>query len=240
MIALIIPTYNEKGNVVKLIDEIDRLNLPIDVLVVDDNSPDGTGGIVESLKVTKANLDVIHRKKKEGIGPAYIEAFRYALNKQRYDYIVHMDGDFSHNPKYIPRLLEAARRYDVVVGSRYVKGGGVSHAWNILRKFLSRFGNFYVRIVTGLRLNDCTGGFRCYRTEVLKSINFSKRFLNGYGFLVQMLYETQKNNFTICEIPIFFDERIEGTSKMNLNIMLEALFSLATLRLRDKFLHNER
>ena len=153
--VVIIPTYNEKENIIKLIEEIYNLNLNIDILIVDDNSPDGTGEAVELIKKTKSNLDIIHRNKKEGLGPAYIEAFHYILNKEKYDYILHMDADFSHNPKSISQLLEVAKRNDVVIGSRYIKGGSISDKWNILRKFLSRSGNFYARFTTGLKLNDC-------------------------------------------------------------------------------------
>lgn len=234
----IIPTYNEKENIVQLIDEINALGVPIDILVVDDNSPDGTGHIVESAKKTRPNLDIMHREKKVGIGPAYIEGFRLALkNKHNYKYFVQMDADFSHAPGDIPRFLETVCSHDVVIGSRYIKKGSVSEKWHPFRKFLSRFGNLYARFITGLRANDCTSGFRCTRREALVSIDFEKGFLNGYGFLIQMLYEMKKYNADICEIPIFFNERMGGKSKMNLSIMVEACFSLILLRLRDMFLH---
>ena len=232
-IIVVMPTYNERNNIVKMINAINALNLPIDILVVDDNSPDGTGELVESIKKSRTNLDIIHRKKKEGLGPAYREAFRFILNKDKYGYIIHMDADMSHSPKYIPILLEAIKKYDVAIGSRYVKGGAVSDLWNVPRKFLSRVGNFYAQIITGLKLKDCTGGFRCYRNQALKSIDFNKRFLNGYGFLIQMLYETSKNGFKIYEIPIYFAERERDLSKMNLSIMIEACLSLPLMRLRD-------
>ena len=231
---VIIPTYNERDNIVKLVDEINALNLSLDILVVDDNSPDGTGDVVESLKGSKSNLEVLHREKKEGIGPAYIEGFRYALDKGRYKYIIQMDGDFSHNPKDIPRLLEGAGKNDVVVGSRYIKEGMVSGKWSIFRKFLSKGGNFYARFITGLKIKDCTAGFKCYKRRALQSIDFNKKFLNGYGFQIHILYELNRNDFTICEIPIFFEERKKGTSKMNLGITLEAFFSLIFIRLKDR------
>lgn len=234
-IMVIIPTYNEKNNILQMIKSIDGLELPIDILIVDDNSPDGTGELVESIKQTKSNLDVMHRDRKEGLGPAYLAAFRYVLNKKKYKYIIQMDADFSHNPKDIPRLLDATRHHDVVVGSRYVKGGGISRRWNILRKLISRGGNIYARLVGGLDTNDCTGGFRCYKKEALKSIDLNKRFLKGYGFQVQLLYELKKNGFKSCEVPIFFDERREGSSKMSLNIFVEAFLSLTSMRLKDIF-----
>ena len=235
-IAVIIPTYNEKDNIVRLIEEIDLLRLPVDILVVDDNSPDGTGDVVESIKKTKPNLDIIHRKKKQGIGPAYIEAFRHALKKGSYKYIIEMDADFSHNPKDIPRLIERAKQCDVIIGSRYVKGGGISNRWSFSRKFVSKFGNIYARFITGLKVNDCTAGFKCYREEALAALDFNRIFLNGYGFQVQILYELNRNKFGICEIPIFFDERIRGASKMNLHIVFEAFFSLIFMRMKDKFI----
>lgn len=229
-VVVIVPTYNERDNIAKLIDEIDALRLPIDIFIVDDNSPDGTGEAVEAIKKTKVNVNIMHRNNKTGLGPAYIEAFRYVLGKAKYDYIIHMDADFSHNPKVIPRLLEAVKTCDVVIGSRYIKGGGVSGRWGFTRKFLSRFGNAYARLITGLKVNDCTGGFRCYRRAVLESIDFNKWFLNGYGFLIQMLYEVDADKFKICEVPIFFDEREKDFSKMNLHIILEAFFSLLVFR----------
>lgn len=233
--AIAIPTYNEKDNIVKIIGEINSLGLAVDILVVDDNSPDGTGEIVESMKKTMPNLDVIHRPRKEGLGPAYVAAFRYFLDKGKHDYIFEMDADFSHNPKDIPRLLERARTCDVVVGSRYVKGGGVSDKWSNTRKNISKLGNLYARIITGLKVKDCTSGFKCYRKKVLQSIALDKLSLNGYGFQIQTLYQSRKNNFGICEIPIFFDERIRGKSKMHLRIVLEAFASLPLMRIRDIF-----
>ena len=192
-VAVVIPTYNEKSNITRMIDEINMLRLPIDILIVDDNSPDGTGETVELIKKNKTNLDIIHRDKKNGIGPAYIEAFQYLFNKGGYDYIVHMDADFSHNPKDIPRLLESAEEHDVVVGSRYIRGGGVSDRWSYVRKLLSKGGNVYARLITGLTINDCTGGFRCFNTKALQSVNLDEIFLNGYGFMVELLYRAKKN-----------------------------------------------
>jgi dolichol-phosphate mannosyltransferase len=233
--VVVVPTYNEKDNIVGIIDEINRIGVPVDILVVDDNSPDGTGHIAESAKTTRPNLDIIHRKRKEGIGPAYIEGFRRILDRGGYDYVIQMDADFSHNPKDIPRLLETARRSDVVVGSRYMKGGGVSDQWGAFRKFISRGGNIYARLITGLKVKDCTAGFKCYRREALQSIDLKKIFLNGYGFQIQIIYELNKKDFSIEEIPTFFNERIKGSSKMGLDIVLEAFFSLIVMRLRDTF-----
>lgn len=234
-IAVVIPTYNERDNIVKLIGEINRLTLPIDILVVDDDSPDGTGKEVEAIIKNTPNISIIHRNSKAGLGPAYIEGFRKILKTGQYRYILHMDADFSHDPKYIPKFLDMAKQCDVVLGSRYVEGGGVSDVWGSLRKFLSRFGNAYARLIMGLKFKDCTGGFRCYSKEALGSVKFNKKFLNGYGFLVQMLYEVNKNNLKICEIPIFFAERTKGKSKMDAAIMAEAFFSLLLMKLKDIF-----
>jgi len=233
--VVVIPTYNEKDNIVEAIRQINALNLSIDILVVDDASPDGTGNLVEAAKKAMPNVDIIHRKRKEGIGPAYIEAFNYLLEKGEHDYIIEMDADFSHSPADIPRLVEAAAQYDVVVGSRYVEGGRVSGQWSLLRKFISRAGNIYSKIVTGLRVKDSTAGFKCYKKKALQSIDFKKINLNGYGFQIQILYELNKKKNSIKEIPIFFDERMKGKSKMHLSIVVEAFLSLPFMRLRDLF-----
>ena len=180
--VVIVPTYNERNNLTGLIGELEKLSLSLDILIVDDNSPDGTGELAESIKNEKSNVYVIHRDKKKGLGPAYMAAFNYVLDKGDYEYIVQMDADFSHDPKDIPRLLDKAMTYDVVVGSRYTKGGGVSEEWNLIRKGISRLGNIYTRIITGLKVRDCTAGFKCYRRKALQSLELDKIFLNGYGF----------------------------------------------------------
>ena len=231
--VVIIPTYNERENIADLIEAINKLALSLDILIVDDNSPDKTGDFVNSLRGSIPNLDIVHRKRKEGLGPAYIEGFKYALNKGAYKYIIQMDGDFSHNPSSISSLLDGARKCDVGIGSRYIEGGGVSDLWNISRKLISRCGNLYARIIMGLKTRDCTGGFRCYRKEVLEAIDFNKKFLNGYGFQVQLLYEITRKNFSTCEMPIFFEERLKGASKMSAHIVAEAFFSLALLRIKS-------
>ncbi|MFA5147269.1 MAG: polyprenol monophosphomannose synthase [Candidatus Omnitrophota bacterium] len=233
-IVVVVPTYNESENIGRLIEEINLLRLPLDILIVDDNSPDGTGEMVEALKKRIANIDIIHRREKEGLGPAYLEAFRYLLAEGGYKYIVQMDADLSHDPKDIPRLLEAASRCDAAIGSRYVKGGGAASDWGIFRKMISRYGNFYARVIAGLEVSDCTAGFKCYRAEALRSIDLNKKFLNGYGFQVQMLYELERKGFKLCEVPIYFTERRKGASKMSLNIVVEAFFYLLLMRLGIK------
>ena len=235
-VALVIPTYNERENIIEIIDFINKINSAIDVFIVDDNSPDGTGNLIERERSARKNLYIIHRVKKEGLGPAYIDGFKHVLKNKSYKYIIQMDADFSHNPEDIMRLLNMAKRCDVVVGSRYTHGGGVSEKWSVFRKFLSRIGNLYARLITGLKIKDCTSGFKCYRREALESVNLNKKFLNGYGFQIQILYELYRNGFSICEIPIFFEERGRGKSKMGLNIVFEAFFSLILLRIRNLFI----
>ena len=233
--VIIIPTYNELQNIDKMIKEINSLGLSADILIVDDNSPDGTGNEVDELKKKIHNLDIIRRKQKEGIGPAYIEGFRYVLKNGSYDFIIQMDADFSHNPKDIPRLLEEAKNSDVVVGSRYIADGGVSNRWGNLRKAISKFGNIYARCITGVGVHDMTAGFKCYNSRVLEKVDLDRIFLNGYGFQVQILYEIAKRNFTIKEIPIFFDERTKDRSKMHLGIVAEAFFLLPLARVKSIF-----
>lgn len=234
-IAVAIPTYNEKDNIVGMIDSLNSLELAIDIIVIDDNSPDGTGDAIESARRSRPNVDVIHRERKEGLGPAYVAAFRQILKKGTYDFVVQMDADFSHNPKDVVRLLDAAKHCDVVVGSRYVKNGGVSREWAAFRKFVSILGNLYARFITGLRVRDCTSGFKCYRRRALGAMDLDTIFLNGYGFQVQILYELNKKGALMREIPIFFEERTKGSSKMSVSIVIEAFFSLILLRLRDIF-----
>ncbi|MBN1353746.1 MAG: polyprenol monophosphomannose synthase [Candidatus Omnitrophica bacterium] len=233
--VVVIPTYNEKDNILRLVDEISGIVPGADILVVDDNSPDGTGDIAESASKTRPNLSVLHRCRKDGLGPAYIEAFRHLLKKNKYGYVVQMDADFSHSPKDIPRLIDAAADCDVAVGSRYTKGGAVTGKWHVARKCISQFGNVYARLVTGLGIGDCTAGFKCYNARVLEKIDFNRIFLNGYGFQIQMLYESKRNDFRICEIPIFFNERAKGKSKMDITIVWEAFISLLLMRARDLF-----
>lgn len=237
-IALVIPTYNEKENIVKMIEMINALTLPIDILVVDDNSPDGTGRLVDSLKKEVPNISIIHRKEKKGLGPAYLDGFNKVRFDDRYKYAVQMDADFSHDPKDIGRLVNTLKemKCDVTVGSRYVKGGGVSDKWSFFRKFISRFGNFYANIVTGLKIKDCTSGFKAYRTEALRAMDFNTISLSGYGFQIQLLQEATRKNFKICEVPIYFDERAVGKSKMNYVIIWEAFFVLAVISLKEKLL----
>lgn len=230
-IFIILPTYNEKENISRLIKELFELNLPpLNILVVDDNSPDGTGKIVEDLKARYNNLDILHRQKKMGLGRAYIDAFRIVLAKGA-DIIIHMDVDFSHDPKYLKDLLTKIQDYDLVLGSRYVKGGGIAN-WNHLRRLISRLGNLYAQLVLNLPVKDLTGGFKCYRRHALESINLDELSSIGFSFMIETTYKTYQRGFVIKEIPIIFTERRLGKSKFNLKIIFESFFKVLALRFR--------
>ncbi|MFA6215729.1 MAG: polyprenol monophosphomannose synthase [Patescibacteria group bacterium] len=232
-IYIIIPTYNEKANIAKLIEQIFSLAISgLTVLVVDDNSPDGTGGTVERLKQNNPYLDVLHRLKKEGLGTAYVAGFKEALAGGA-DYIFEMDADFSHNPKYLPDFLAAIKDYDLVLGSRYIAGGGTSN-WNLARRLISRFGNIYARVILGLPILDLTGGFKCYRRAVLEKISLDNLSSVGYNFQIETTYKAYQAGFQIREIPIVFAERAGGQSKFNLKIILESFWQVLRLRLSRK------
>ncbi|HEX6601802.1 MAG TPA: polyprenol monophosphomannose synthase, partial [Solirubrobacterales bacterium] len=197
-------------------------------LIVDDNSPDGTGKIAERLAERHENVRVLHRARKEGLGPAYIAGFREALAGGA-GLVLEMDADFSHDPAYLPRLLDAAKRADVVLGSRYVSGGGVSD-WGPLRRAVSRGGSTYARLVLGVDVRDLTGGFKCFRREVLEAIDLDAISTQGYAFQVEMTYRAIRLGFKVVEVPIVFRERRVGTSKMDLGIAVEAVWRLPLLR----------
>jgi dolichol-phosphate mannosyltransferase len=226
---VILPTYNEAENLAPLVEAV-RAKLPpsAQVLVVDDSSPDGTGEIADGLAASHENVRVLHRRHKEGLGPAYIAGFREAL-AQGAGLVLEMDADFSHDPAYLPRLLEAAGRADVVLGSRYVDGGGVSE-WGALRRAVSRGGSSYARLVLGLDVRDLTGGFKCFRREVLEAIDLDSISTRGYAFQVEMTYRATRRGFKVTEVPIIFRERRVGRSKMDLSIVAEAVWRLPLLR----------
>lgn len=226
---LVLPTYNEAENLEPLV-EAARAKLPpsAQVLIVDDSSPDGTGEIANRLADRHENVQVLHRARKEGLGPAYIAGFRQALAGGA-GLVLEMDSDFSHDPAYLPRLLEAARRADVVLGSRYVPGGGVSD-WGPLRRAVSRGGSTYARLVLGVDVRDLTGGFKCFRREVLEAIDLDQITARGYAFQVEMTYRAIRLGFKVVEVPIVFRERRVGTSKMDLGIAVEAVWRLPLLR----------
>ncbi|HEX8754161.1 MAG TPA: polyprenol monophosphomannose synthase [Solirubrobacterales bacterium] len=226
---LVLPTYNEAGNVEAFVAAV-RAKLPESarILIVDDSSPDGTGEIADRLAEADRRIDVLHRKSKEGLGPAYIAGFQRALAGGA-GLVLEMDCDFSHDPAYLPRLLEAAERADLVLGSRYVPGGGVSD-WGPLRQVISRGGSAYARLVLGVDVRDLTGGFKCFRREVLEAIDFDSIQARGYAFQVEMTYRAIRAGFKVTEVPIVFRERRVGTSKMDGSIVAEAIWQLPRLR----------
>lgn len=227
---VIIPTYNEKNNIQTVIERVNALGIDIDMLVVDDNSPDGTAEIVEKLKAEYGNLHLMKRSGKLGLGSAYVAGFKWALERD-YEYILEMDADLSHNPFDIPRLINRAKEgYDVVVGSRYCDGVNVIH-WPIKRLILSYGANKYTRIVTGLPIKDCTSGFKCYRRKVLESIDLEKIKSSGYSFQIEMKFRAWKKGFSLVEVPIIFEERTEGRSKMTKAIIYEAVFMVWKLKI---------
>jgi dolichol-phosphate mannosyltransferase len=229
---LVLPTYNEAENLAPFIAAV-LPKLPGDarILVVDDNSPDGTGRIADQLAAGEERLEVLHRTEKEGLGPAYIAGFRQALAAGA-GLILEMDADFSHDPAYIPRLLEAAKRADLVVGSRYVEGGGVSD-WGAVRRAISRGGSAYARLVLGVEVRDLTGGFKCFRREVLETIDLDAIDARGYAFQIEVTYRALQAGFRVAEVPIVFRDRHAGSSKMDGSIVLEAIWRVPRLRFRQ-------
>ena len=226
---LVLPTYNEAENVAAFVEAVrDKLPASAHVLVVDDNSPDGTGEIADRLAEAHENVSVLHRPHKEGLGPAYIAGFRRALAGGA-GLVLEMDSDFSHDPAYLPRLLEAAERADLVIGSRYVEGGGVSE-WGMLRRTISRGGSAYARFVLGLDVHDLTGGFKCFRREVLEAIDLDSIQAHGYAFQVEMTYRVIQHGFRVVEVPIVFRDRQAGSSKMDRSIVAEAAWRVPLLR----------
>lgn len=229
-IYVVTPTYNEKENLPILAERIFSLKIPnLKLIVVDDNSPDGTGRVADALS-QRAPITVIHRSEKAGLGTAYVTAFK-AILSQNADYIIQLDADLSHDPAIIPKMLEVAEKFDLVLGSRYIKGGGTVN-WDFFRKLVSRFGNFYARLILGLPYLDLTGGYKCFRTEVLKGIDLDKLSSVGYNFQIETTYRAHNKGFKIAEIPITFTERKTGKSKFNLRIMLEAFWRVILLRLK--------
>jgi len=225
---VVIPTYNELENIVNIVLAILRLKKDYNVLIVDDNSPDGTGKIAEELSKNHKEVFVISRPKKEGLGPAYVEGFQWAL-KNNYDLIFQIDADFSHNPEQLPWLEKEIEKYDVVFGSRYIKWGGTLN-WSKFRIMISKAGNIYARTLTGIPFCDITGGFRCFRKKVLEALELDKVKSKGYAFQIEMLYRAYKKGFKIKEYPIVFHERRVGKSKLSKFIILEAIWRVFILR----------
>ena len=231
---VIIPTYNEKENIERIIRKVFSLEKDFHVLIVEDNSPDGTAGIVHRLMDEYSDrLFILERKGKLGLGTAYIEGFKYGLDNE-YDYIFEMDADFSHNPDDLIKLYKAAADdgADAVIGSRYIKGVNVVN-WPMGRVLMSYYASMYVRIVTGLKIMDTTAGFMCWTRRVLETINFDKIKFVGYAFQIEMKYTASKLGFSVVEVPIIFTDRTQGTSKMNKGIFKEAIFGILDLRFRN-------
>ncbi len=234
MNSIIIPTYNEAQNLQTLVDEIFRLDLDTNILFIDDNSPDGTGRIADELaKKHKGKIHVLHRKGKLGLGSAYILGFRYALSDLKPDLIITMDADLSHDPKHIPGLINKVREgFDVVQGSRYTQGGGVN--WAFHRRVISRCANLLAIKVLGFKINDITGSFRCYRAEVIKSLDLDSIKSDGFSFLEELLYLCKLRGFKVGEAPIFFVERKKGKSKLSKREMIKFFFTILRLRFMKK------
>ena len=230
---VIIPTYNEIHNIQKLLHDLLAMYTFIDVLVVDDNSPDGTAEYVERVGETDQRVKIIKRAEKMGLGTAYVAGFKYALSNG-YDVAIEMDADNSHDPKELKQFLDNIKEYDLVIGSRYIYGVRVIN-WPIRRLLLSYFANLYTRIITGMPVKDGTGGFKCFRRKVLESIDLDAIHSNGYSFQIEMNFKAWKKGFRLIEVPITFTDRVQGTSKMYKKIVREAIFMVWKLRFKSIF-----
>lgn len=227
--SVIIPTYNESENIAQLIGELHAITPDLTVIVVDDNSPDGTGQIVDALAARDARVQVLHRPAKLGLGTAHIAGMKYALTHD-FEPILTMDADFSHAPRFVPDLLRAIKQRDVIIGSRYIAGGGTLHC-TLPRRMLSRGANMFARTVLGLNAGDTTAGFRAYRRAVLESIALDAIVSNGYSFLIEMLYQCQQEGWKIGEVPIVFENRQLGKSKISRQEIAKAMGTVVRLRI---------
>ena len=232
-ILIIIPTYNELENLPRLLIEVLSKDNNIDMLFIDDNSPDGTAEFIENEQKNNNRIHLIKRQSKQGLGTAYIVGFKFALQRD-YEVIFEMDADFSHDPNEIPRFLEEIKNSDVVLGSRYKNGVNVIN-WPMRRLLLSWFANIYTRVITGMPLHDATGGFKCFKREVLEAIDLNRVKSNGYAFQIEMNFKVWKKGFNIKEIPIIFVDRVKGSSKMSKKIVREAVFMVWKLRFQSIF-----
>lgn len=223
-----LPTYNERENLPSIVEELLRVT-PVDILVIDDNSPDGTGAVADGIAEKEPRVHVLHRPGKQGLGKAYIAGFRWGLSRN-YRYIFEMDADFSHQPRYIPEFLRAIQDHDLVLGSRYVDGGGTEN-WSKMRETISRGGSLYARTILGLPIQDLTGGFKCFRREVLEAIDLDAIECTGYAFQIELTYRAHQLGFRVKEIPIVFFERVAGASKMSRKIFLEAVHKVWSIRM---------
>ncbi len=222
-----LPTYNERENVERMVRTLHGLG--VNVLVIDDNSPDGTGDIADGLAAELDGVSVLHRQRKEGLGPAYLAGFRRALDDGA-ELILEMDCDFSHDPADVRRLIDAAGSTDLVLGSRYAKGGGTRN-WGLLRRFVSRGGSLYAQVILRLHVRDLTGGFKCYRRAVVEALPLDEIDSKGYAFQIETTYRAVRTGFSVREVPIVFADRVEGGSKMTKSIVVEAVWKVPALRL---------
>lgn len=230
---IIIPTYNEKENIEAIIPAVLSENQNFHVLIVDDNSPDGTAGIVQRMMESEDRLHLLSREGKLGLGTAYLAGFRYGL-KQGFDYLFEMDADFSHDPKKLNVMLDECQKpgVDLVIGSRYIEGGGIEN-WSRYRLFLSYSASVYVRLISNIKVRDLTAGYICYSRRVLEILDLDKIKLKGYGFQIEMKYAAHCNDFNIREVPIIFKDRELGTSKMSSNIILEAILGVIQMKIKS-------
>jgi dolichol-phosphate mannosyltransferase len=224
-----LPTYNERENLERMVEAL--ADKGVSVLVIDDNSPDGTGELADRLAAQHDHVEVLHRPRKEGLGPAYLAGFAQALADPEVELVLEMDADFSHNPDDVPRLIAAAKDADLVLGSRYVKGGSIG-SWGALRRFVSAGGSLYARILLGVPVHDLTGGFKCFHRRVLETLDLAAVDSRGYAFQIETTYRTLRAGFRVVEVPITFVDREHGGSKMSRTIVLEAIWKVPVLRLR--------
>lgn len=225
---IVVPTYNERENLPPLLDRIFEVVPQVEVLVVDDNSPDGTGEFADARAALDGRIHVLHRAGKEGLGKAYIAGFKWALERD-YTHIFEMDADFSHDPATLPRFLDAADQADVVLGSRWVEGGGTV-GWPLRRQLISKGGSLYARTILGVDIRDLTGGFKCFHRRVLAAMDLDAIQTRGYGFQIELTWRALRQGFKVIEIPIRFADRVAGQSKMSMRIMSEAFTMVWKLR----------
>jgi dolichol-phosphate mannosyltransferase len=227
----VVPTYNERSNLEQLVEKIQQFLPSLHILIVDDNSPDGTGELAEELsKRNPGQIFVLHRQRKEGLGKAYVDGFKEVLKKD-YEYILQMDADLSHDPAHLPSFFEQIEHHDLVIGSRYLHGISVVN-WDLKRLIMSKTATNYVRFVTGMPLTDTTSGYNCWRREALETIGFENVFSSGYVFLVEMKYKAYRKGFRIAEVPIIFVERKSGDSKLDWGVIFEAIWGVLKLRFK--------
>lgn len=238
-VLLVIPTYNEKENLALLVPRLREAVPGAHLLIVDDNSPDGTGALADAMaNNSDGHIHVLHRTAKDGLGRAYIAGFGWGLERG-YERILQMDADLSHDPKYVPALIEASRTHDLVLGSRYVPGGGTIN-WGLSRRLLSRGGGMYARTILGLPIRDLTGGFKCWRRHVLLDIDLPSVRSNGYSFQIEMTYRALLRGHSVKEVPIVFADRVEGQSKMSKKIVVEAMTMVWKLRAQARAIRSAR